>query len=254
MTFWDHLDELRAVLIRSLAVVMLFALAAFSFRDELFAVVLAPKEDDFLIYSLFRMLGELPSFHVDLINTALAQQFIIHMQISFAAGIFAASPYLLFEVFRFVAPALYPQERRQLIPGLAGSYLMFIVGAMVSYFVIFPLTFRFLGTYQVSSDVANMITLDSYISTLLSLTLAFGLVFEMPVVCWILGRIGLLTAPMLRKVRRHAIVVILVVAAIITPTGDPFTLFIVSCPIWALYEASILLLPSSATNKASQYN
>lgn len=243
MTFWDHLDELRAVLLRSGVVVTVFALAAFCFRDELFAVVLAPKEDDFCIYELFRRFVELPTFHVDLINTALARQFIVHIQMSFSAGIIVASPYLLFELFRFVAPALYANERRYFIPALGGSYVMFALGALVSYFIIFPLTFRFLGTYQVSSDVPNLVSLDSYISTLLSLTLALGLVFEMPVVCWILGRLGILTAPMMRQVRRQAVVIILVAAAIITPTGDAFTLTLVSLPIWLLYEASIVLLP-----------
>lgn len=245
MTFWDHLDELRSVLLRCGAIVVVFAVVAFCFRDELFSVVLAPKADDFCIYTLFRRFTELPTFHVDLINTALARQFIIHMQMAFAAGIIAASPYLLFEVFRFVAPALYADERRYFIPALGGAYLMFVIGAAVSYFVIFPLTFRFLGTYQVSADVPNLVSLDSYISTLLSLTLAMGLVFEMPVVCWILGRLGILTAPMMRSVRRQAVVVILVAAAIITPTGDAFTLLLVSLPIWLLYEASILLTPGT---------
>lgn len=245
MTFWDHLDELRTVLLRSGVVVIVFALVAFCFRDELFAVVLAPKEDDFCVYQLFRRFAELPAFHVDLINTALARQFIIHLQMSLFAGIIAASPYLLFEVFRFISPALYSNERRYFTPALCGSYLMFVAGALVSYFLIFPLTFRFLGTYQVSPDVPNLVSLDSYVSTLLSLTLAMGLVFELPVVCWILGRMGILTAPMMRAVRRQAVVVILVAAAIITPTGDAFTLLVVSLPIWMLYELSVLLLPKS---------
>ena len=120
---------------------------------------------------------------------------------------------------------------------------MFIVGIAVSYFILFPLTFRFLGTYQVSADIPNCITLSSYISTLCSLSLAMGLVFELPVVCWILGRLGVLHASMLRTVRRQAVVVILVAAAIITPTGDAFTLLLVSLPIWLLYEISIFLLP-----------
>lgn len=245
MTFWDHLDELRTVLLRSGVVVIVFALIAFCFRDELFTIVLAPKEDDFCVYQLFRRFAELPAFHVDLINTALARQFIIHLQMSFSAGIIVASPYLLFEVFRFISPALYSNERRYFTPALCGSYLMFVAGALVSYFLIFPLTFRFLGTYQVSPDVPNLVSLDSYVSTLLSLTLAMGLVFELPVVCWILGKMGILTAPMMRAVRRQAVVVILVAAAIITPTGDAFTLLVVSLPIWLLYELSVLLLPRS---------
>lgn len=245
MTFWDHLDELRTVLLRSGVVVIVFALIAFCFRDELFTVVLAPKEDDFCVYQLFRRFAELPAFHVDLINTALARQFIIHLQMSFSAGIIVASPYLLFEVFRFISPALYSNERRYFTPALCGSYLMFVAGALVSYFLIFPLTFRFLGIYQVSPDVPNLVSLDSYVSTLLSLTLAMGLVFELPVVSWILGKMGILTAPMMRAVRRQAVVVILVAAAIITPTGDAFTLLVVSLPIWMLYELSVLLLPKS---------
>lgn len=243
MTFWDHLDELRSVLIRCGVIVILFAVVAFCFRDELFCVVLAPGDDDFCLYRLFRSFVELPPFHVDLINTALARQFIIHMQMAFSAGIIAASPYLLFETFRFVAPALYENERRWFVPALLGSYVMFVVGAIVSYAVIFPLTFRFLGTYQVSPDVPNLVTLDSYVSTLFSLTLAMGLVFELPVVCWLLGRIGVLKAPLVRNVRRQAVVAILVVAAVITPTGDAFTLLVVSLPIWLLYEVSIWLLP-----------
>lgn len=244
MTFWDHLDELRSVLIRCAAIVVVFAVVAFCFRDEVFAIVLAPKESDFLTYQFLRNLGTDPgNFQVDLINTALARQFIIHIQMSLAAGVIVASPYLLFEFFRFISPALYDNERRYFVPALSGSYLMFVLGALVSYFILFPLTFRFLGTYQVNTEVVNMITLDSYISTLLSLTLAMGLIFELPVVCWVLGRLGILTAPMLRSFRRHAIVVILIVAAVITPTGDAFTLFVVSFPIFLLYEASILLLP-----------
>lgn len=243
LTFWDHLDELRSVLIRCGAVVALFAVVAFCFRDELFAVILAPKEDTFCVYGLFRRFTELPTFHVDLINTALARQFIVHMQMAFAAGIIAASPYLLFELFRFVAPALYAYERRYFVPALSGAYLMFFVGAAVSYFVVFPLTFRFLGTYQVSPDVPNLVTLDSYVSTLLSLTLAMGLVFELPVVAWMLGRFGLLTASTMRSVRRQALVAILIAAAVITPTGDALTLILVSLPIYLLYEFSILLLP-----------
>ncbi len=244
MTFWDHLDELRSVLIRCAAIVVVFAVVAFCFRDELFSIVLAPKETDFFTYQFLRTLGTDPgNFQVDLINTALARQFVIHIQMSFAAGVIVASPYLLFEFFRFISPALYEHERKYFIPALSGSYLMFVLGALVSYFILFPLTFRFLGTYQVNAEVVNMITLDSYISTLLSLTLAMGLIFELPVVCWVLGRLGILTAPMLRSFRRHAIVVILIVAAVITPTGDAFTLFVVSLPIFLLYEASILLLP-----------
>ena len=119
---------------------------------------------------------------------------------------------------------------------------MFIIGALVNYFLIFPLTVRFLGTYQVSTDVTNMLTLDSYIDNLMMLTLMMGVVFELPVICWLLGKMGLINSGMMAKYRRHAFVAILILAAIVTPTGDPFTLFAVSLPIWLLYEASIRII------------
>lgn len=244
MTFWDHLDVLRSLLLRCLALTMALAVVVFCFREEIFTVILAPQHADFITYRLFAAIGSpVDDFHVSLINTSLARQFIVHMQVSMAVGLMIASPWLVFEVLRFVLPALYTHERRAAIPVFAGGYLMFLVGIAISYFVIFPLTFRFLGTYQVSSDIPNLISLSSYISTLCSMSLALGLVFELPVVCWILGRLGVLHAPMLRSVRRQAVVVILVVSALITPTGDAFTLMLVSLPVWVLYEISILLLP-----------
>lgn len=234
---------LRMVLLRCALCVVIFAIAAFCCRDELFRVVLAPGDDHFFLYELFRSIAPLPAFHVDLVNTGLARQFILHVQMSFAAGVIAASPYVLFEFFRFILPALYDAERRYFLPLLTGSYAMFALGAMMSYGLLFPLTFRFLGTYQVSPDVPNFITLDSYISTLLSMTLAMGLVFQLPIVVWILGAMGFLTPEMLKSWRRPAVVVILIAAAIITPTGDAFTLLLVAAPIYLLYEASIWAMP-----------
>lgn len=244
MTFWNHLDVLRALLLRSLAVVVGCAAVAFCFRDEIFGIVLAPQRADFVTYRIFALLGAPPEdSHVSLINTALAKQFIVHVQMSMAVGIIVASPWIATELLRFVLPALYAHERRAAVPAFAMGYLMFFAGILFSYFVLFPLTFRFLGTYQVSPDVPNYISLESYVSTLCSLSLAMGLMFELPIVCWLLGRLGVLHAPMLRAVRRQAIVVILVAAAVITPTGDAFTLMLVALPIWFLYEAAIYLLP-----------
>ena len=125
---------------------------------------------------------------------------------------------------------------------IGSSYLMFIIGVLVSYYLIFPLTFRFLGTYQVASDVENMISLESYMSTLIMMCLSMGIVFEMPVLSWLFGKLGFLSAPFMRQYRRHAIVIILIVAAVITPTSDIFTLLVVSLPMWLLYEVSILLV------------
>lgn len=246
-SFWEHLDVLQAAIVRIVAVAVVFGIAAFCFKEELFAVVLAPKDDGFVTYRLFNRIaawagGETGSFAVQLINTGLAQQFIIHMKTALCAGVLCASPYILYQLFRFVSPALYADERKYVVRIVGGGYAMFVVGVMVSYFLIFPLTFRFLGTYQVSGDVANLITLDSYISTLVLMCLSMGIVFEIPILFWLFAKLGFLSAGFMRRYRKHAIVIILVVAAIITPTSDVFTLSLVALPMWLLYEVSIWIV------------
>ena len=246
-SFWEHLDVLRAAIVKIIAVAVVFGIAAFCFKEELFAVVLAPKNVGFVTYRLFNRIaawagGETGSFAVQLINTGLAQQFIIHLKTALCAGVLCASPYILYQLFRFVSPALYANERKYVVRVVGGGYALFVVGVLVSYFLIFPLTFRFLGTYQVSGDVANLITLDSYISTLVLMCLSIGIVFEIPILSWLFAKLGFLSADFMRRYRKHAIVIILVVAAIITPTSDVFTLSLVALPMWLLYEASILLV------------
>ena len=241
-SFWEHLDVLRAAIVKSLLVAVVFGVAAFCFKEELFAVILAPKDADFITYRLLVTESGAPDFLVKLINTGLAGQFIIHMKAALCAGVLCASPYILYQLFRFVSPALYVNERKYVVQVVGGGYAMFALGVAVSYFLIFPLTFRFLETYQVSGEVENMIALQSYISTLMTMSLAMGLVFEIPILSWLFAKLGFLSADFMRKYRKHAIVVILVVAAIITPTSDVFTLSLVSLPIWILYETSILLV------------
>lgn len=238
MTFWDHLDELRSVIIRVLVVTVLAAVVAFCLKDELFAIVLAPRSSDFITY---RLMGVEP-FSVHLMNTGLTEQFMIHMKTAMYAGVLVASPYIIYMLFRFVSPALYDNEKRYATLLCGSGYVMFILGTAINYFLIFPLTVKFLGTYQVSPDVANMLTLQSYMDTLLMMSLVMGIIFELPVVSWILGRMGLVNAQMMQSMRRHAIVAILVVAAIITPTTDAFTLLVVALPIWLLYELSIVIV------------
>lgn len=237
-TFWEHLDELRSCIIRSLAVVMVTAIAAFCMKDELFAIVLAPHSSNFITY---RLMG-VEHFVVELMNIGLTEQFMTHMRVAFYAGLLIASPYVLYQLFGFIAPGLYQQERKAAVWITTSAYVMFIFGTLLNYFLIFPLTVRFLGTYQVSSDVANMLSLQSYIDTLIGMSFIMGVVFELPVVCAILGRIGIINRSLMKQFRRHAIVAILIASAIITPTTDAFTLFIVAMPIWLLYEISILLV------------
>ena len=238
LTFWDHLDVLRSSLIRMGVAVVVFAVAAFCLKEPLFSVVLAPRSSDFVTYKL---LGVDP-FSIHLMNTGLTEQFMIHMRTAIYAGLLVASPYILYELFRFVSPGLYQNERRYALWIVGAAYVMFLLGTLINYFVVFPLTVRFLGTYQVSPDVANMLTLQSYVDTLIGMSLVMGVVFELPVVCGLLGHMGLINNRMMSEYRRHAIVAILIVAAIITPTTDMFTLFVVALPIYLLYELSIQIV------------
>lgn len=250
MTFWDHLDQLRSVLVKVIVVAVSFGIVAFLFKEELFNIVLAPKDNDFVTYSLLRRIsdGAMTDFSVSLINTGLAEQFIIHMKTALCAGVLCASPYILYQLFRFVSPALYQNEKQYARKLVFSGYAMFVIGVLVSYFLIFPLTFRFLGTYQVADDVTNLISLESYMSTLILMSLSMGIVFEMPIIIWLFGKMGIITPDFLRKYRKHAIVIILIVAAIITPTSDIFTLLLVSLPMWLLYEFGIFLI----RNKSDQ--
>ena len=240
MTFWDHLDELRNSIIRMLVAAVLMAVAAFVLKEPLFDIVLAPSRGDFFVY---RWLGAEP-FELQLINTGLTEQFMIHLRVAFMAGVLVASPYILYMLFRFVSPALYDEERRYGLRLTLWAYLMFLVGVVVNYVLVFPLTVRFLGTYQVSGEVSNMLSISSYVDTMLMMSLVFGILFEIPVVAWLLARFGMLRAEWMTRFRRHAIVAILIVAAVITPTADAFTLVIVSLPIWLLYEMSIWIVRS----------
>lgn len=247
-TFWDHLDVLRGVLLKIAAVAVIFGIVAFLFKEQLFAIVLAPNNPDFITYRWLEHFSGLFSdessvgFHVQLINTGLAEQFIIHMKTALCAGVLCASPYILYQLYRFVSPALYANERHYAVRTVGWGYLLFIIGVLVSYFLIFPLTFRFLGTYQVAGNVDNMISLQSYMSTLILMCLSLGIVFEMPILAWMFAKMGFINSSFLRKYRRHAIVIILIVAAVITPTSDIFTLLLVSLPMYLLYEVSILLI------------
>jgi Twin arginine targeting (Tat) protein translocase TatC len=238
VTFWEHLDELRGSLIRMAIAAVAMGLIAFAFKETLFDIVLAPSKSDFFLY---RLIGTGP-FDIRLINTGLAEQFTIHMKVALTVGLLVASPYILYLLFHFISPALYENERRYSVTITLSAYIMFIIGVALNYFLVFPLTVRFLGTYSVSSEVENMLSLSSYVDSLLMMSLWFGIIFELPVICWILGRLGLLKSEWMTHYRRHAIVAILIIAAIITPTGDIFTLLVVSLPIYILYEASVFLV------------
>jgi sec-independent protein translocase protein TatC len=225
MTFWDHLDELRSELFRIAVAVVGMMCVAFCLKDELFRLVLWPKGPE-----------------VHLINTQLAAQFTIHMSVAFYAGLLVAMPYVIWRILAYVTPALYAGERRQAAHALVWGYILFMAGVVFDYLVIFPITVHFLANYQVSPEVENCITLQSYVDTLTMMSLMMGIVFEIPIVCRLFAKLGWLTASFMRQYRRHAVVLILVIAAIITPTTDVFTLMAVAVPIYLLFEASIWIV------------
>ena len=252
LTFWDHLDELRKVLIRVLVVWFVLAVAYFAAMPWLFdRVILAPCNNDFIFYDLLRFIGEkldlrdeffTQEFHVKLVNINLAAPFLIHMSTAFWMSVVTAMPYLFYEVWRFISPALYPNEMRGVRKAMAIGTVMFFVGVLLGYFMVYPLTLRFLSTYQLSGLIENQISLNSYIDNFMMLNLCMGAAFELPLLAWLLSLLGVVNKAFLRKYRRHAAVVIVILAAVITPTGDPFTLSVVAIPLYLLYELSILMI------------
>ena len=247
LTFWEHLDVLRGSLIRMVVASVLCGIVAFCFKETLFDIVLAPHTSRFFIYKL---LGGEP-FEIHLVNIGLTEQFMIHMKTAFFVGILAVSPYILYLLYKFIAPALYANERHYATRIVGGGYVMFMIGVVVNYCLIFPLTVRFLGNYQVSDAVGNMLSLQSYMDTFIMMSLVFGLIFEIPIISWLLAIFGLLKAKWMRDNRKYAVVSILVISAVITPTSDAFTMLIVSIPIWLLYEVSIWIV-ASTKSRATQ--
>ncbi len=237
MTFWDHLEELRGSLFRMLAVFGVAVVGLFFLKDFLFDdVILAPSKPDFFLY---RLLGA--DFSLTLVNIEVAAQFMIHMKITFICALIVTFPYLVYEVWRFVAPALYEKEKKTVRGAFLFASILFYIGVLVGYTIVFPLMLNFFSGYQVSPDIPNTFSLSSYISMFTSMVMIFGIVFEFPTVALALSSLGLLTKDTLKSFRRHAVCAVLIVAAVITPSGDPFSLMVVSVPLYMLYEFSILI-------------
>lgn len=248
LSFGEHLEELRRMLFRIIAVVLAFAIVFFCFKEWTFKMLMAPSQWDFVTYRLIeRFLHWIGSdftfseYHVNLIATELSSQFMTHVTAALYLGLLVASPYILFELFRFITPALYDNERKYSGKLIIIVYILFVVGVLMSYFILFPISFRFLGTYKVSDLVESNITLSSYISTFTTLTLIMGAVFQLPIIAFFLGKVGILESAFMKRYRKHALVIIMVVAAIITPP-DLMTLILVTIPLYLLYEVSIVVL------------
>ncbi len=245
-SFWAHLEELRGALLRVSGVLLVALIGCFSLFPTLFEqIILAPTSSEFLLYRLFtKPEGILPlfdpeAFSVEIINIRLAAPFLTHISTSFYLALLLIFPYLIFEVWRFVRPGLYVAERRQVGFAFGCGTLMFYLGCAVGYLIVFPLTFRFLADYPLSAQVVNQISLDSYMGNFLSVIFMLGVVFELPLLIWLLSTLGLVNRAWLARYRRHAVVVLLILSAIITPSGDPFTLLVVFLPLYLLYEVGI---------------
>lgn len=248
MTFGGHLEVLRKMLFRIAIVTLLFSCVIFAFKDFTFSMLLAPSRWNFITYEWIEKVCRLlnpgfrfEEFHIDLIATDLSSQFMTHISTSVYLGLLCASPFILFELFRFVSPALLESERKYSTQIVVIIYLLFVLGVLMSYYILFPISFRFLGTYSVADHVHSTITLDSYISTFVTLTLLMGLVFQLPVIAFVLAKMGFVRSEFLIKYRQYAFLTICVVAAIITPP-DVMTLILVAVPLYLLYEVSIKVI------------
>jgi len=247
MPFLAHLAALRTHLMRASGYISPGAVVAFVFMDWIFAqVLLAPKEPQFITYQLFCQAGtylELPSlciggFELELLNTQMAGQFSLHMWLSLVVGLIGAFPLVLFELWRFISPGLTARERSLSVLFIGSASLLFFLGALFGYYVIVPLSLQFLATYTVSGEIQNLFEMASYLSTVTSVVVASGLLFELPVAVYLLSRLGITSPEGMRTYRRHAWIGILAVSAVITPP-DVFSQIVVSLPVALLYELSI---------------
>lgn len=255
-TFGEHLDTLRKMLTRVVIVVFLLSVITFVFKDLLFDLILAPCSPDFVTFESvnkvllwFGIDNQLYGDDIDLITTGLSSQFMAHMSLALYMGLLIASPYIVYELFGYISPALHEKEKKYSIRLGVAVYLLFVVGLLLSYFILFPIACRFLASYQVSQRVTAMISLDSYISTFVSLTLMIGVVFQLPVIAFLMAKMGIIDKQVMKQYRKHVFVVILLLAAVITPP-DAMTLIMVSAPLYLLYELSIVVVRiSSSTSR-----
>ena len=252
LTFWGHLDVLRTSLFHIVIALVVCMVGGFIALQYIFdPFILGPTHGDFFLYRWLSSVGKVipfapdfsgDGFHVDIININVASQFMVHMTTAFWLALLLAFPYVLYELWTFIRPALYPKEKKNVGTAFFFGAGMFYLGCVVGYSVVFPFTFRFLTTYELSAEITNQISLNSYMSNFLVIIFIMGVVFEIPLLAWVLSQLGLISRPFLREYRKHAVVVLLILAAVITPSGDPFTLAVVFIPLFLLYELAILVV------------
>ena len=249
MSFWEHLDQLRPRLLRVAAAFILFMVVAFLFGDELMVLITGPKSEWFPTNRFFAWLAErsgkeflrINATPLSLINTAMAGQFNLHIRLAFNTSLLVVIPYALWELWRFIVPALTQKERSRSRFFVLEVSLCFLVGVLFGYFALTPLSVNFLATYSMGDQIANMIDVSSYISLVLNLVFVCGLIFLLPILTRTLAKMGVLTADFMRKYRRHAIVVLAVLSAFITPP-DAMSMMLVLLPLYGLYELSVVVV------------
>ena len=251
MSFWEHLEELRWTIMRVIIGLGVFFIGWFAILPSIFQhFILGPTNANFFLYKYLDKLSGLggffpnfgnDQFDVEIININVTSQFMTHISTALMMAFVTTFPYLIYELWKFISPALYENETRNCRIAFVGGTFMFFLGCLVGYTVVFPFTFRFLTEYQLSESIVNQISLNSYMDNFSLMILMMGVVFELPMLIWVLSRLGLINKAFLKKYRKHAVVVLLVLAAFITPTGDPFTLMVVFLPLYLLYEFGIVL-------------
>jgi sec-independent protein translocase protein TatC len=250
MSFFDHLEALRWHLVRSAIAIVIFTSAAFYFYDFIFdTIIMGPSKPDFWTYRMLCHLGDwlhrdgfcITKINISLLNTEMAGQFTLMINSALLIGITAGFPYLLWEIWRFIKPALHEKERKAARGFVLYATGFFIFWGLFGYYVITPESINFLSSFTVSSTIENKFSVDSYLSSVATLTLATGIVFELPIIVYILSSLGILTQKFMRETRRYAVVVILIIAAVVTPTPDMMTMLVVSVPLFILYEVGILV-------------
>lgn len=240
MSFWDHLEALRGTLFRSVAAIGLCSIVFLAIPQRLFQVVLWPTQPDFILYSTLGL-----PFEMTLINVEVSAQFFVHLKVAILCGLVVSFPYIVYEIWRFIAPALYDHERKAVRMGFGMSSGLFYLGVAVGYFVVLPVCLMFFMNYTLSDTIANTISLSSYMSLFVSMVFLIGLLFEFPTVILVLSSMGIVNRAHLRKYRKYAFVVVLLLAAFITPS-DPFSMFVLAIPLYGLYEFSILICKKEA--------
>jgi len=251
-SFWDHLDDLRTTLFRIAGFVGLTSLVFFAFMRGIFDnVILAPSRNDFYLYQWIHEANKkMPyfpdfisgAFNVKVININLASQFMVHLTSSLWFALVFSFPFVIYQLFLFVRPALYDNEKKNAGKVFIFGNVLFYMGVAVGYFFLFPLTLRYLAGYQLSKFIEQSVSLDSYMNTFLMVCFFMGLVFELPILAWFLSQIGILHREFFSRFRKHAFFSLFVIVAIFSPTGDPFTIMLFFIPIYALWEVSALVV------------